>query len=698
MTKGRGRPGQRGESRVSARAVRSDREQEALPRRPADFEKRRALGTMLLFPVSLLYYELVFRLFTTGNVFQRSTLVTVLFCFVYGGFGYLLCTLFKNRRWNYIVGAALLLLTALPYGVEAFLYWSFKVFYNLNAIFHGAGDVATGFGRDVLKMIFSLGGLARIVLFLLPTALYLLAGAAPAPIPMRERANVLAKMAAFYTLCIIFIHMSPSMTLLYGDRYNFQKAVEGFGLATGIQLDAREGMLGRTTFTEAVEFPVVEGEASEEPAPASEEPVVYEPNELFLPLNDPNATGRIKELNDYVATLTPSMKNKYTGLFEGKNLIMITAEAFTTEVIDPVRTPTLYRMATKGVQFTDFYQFASAGTTGGEYQHIFGLIPAWGLDSMTGMTNHSYNMSIANMLTAKGYYGMAYHNNDYQYYDRHITHNRLGYSHGYMGYGNGMEQYVEGTWPESDLEMFQGTLPNYIDKRPFNIYYMTVSGHSTYSYDSDAMARKHWDAVEDLDHSDAVKAYLAANMELEDSMTYLIGELEAHGIADDTVICMTGDHYPYGLDFDEDAGYVEELYGYPVDTVFERDHNTWILWSGCLEKMDPIVIDAPTFSLDILPTLCNLFGLDFDSRLYPGRDVFSDAMPLVFTISNDWKTEYGRYYSWEDKFTPADPDQPLPANYVENISNIVQNKIQFSSGVLHEDYFGYLFLKEHAVG
>lgn len=202
--------------------------------------------------------------------------------------------------------------------------------------------------------------------------------------------------------------------------------------------------------------------ASEEPAAetASEEPAVYEPNELALPLTDPNATGQIKELNDYVATLTPSMKNKYTGLFAGKNLIMITAEAFTTEVIDPVRTPTLYRMATKGVQFTDFYQFASAGTTGGEYQHLFGMIPSLGLDSMTGMTGHSYNPAIANLLTAKGYYGMAYHNNDYAYYDRHITHNRLGCSHGYMGYGNGMEQYVTSQWPANYAENISNIVQN----------------------------------------------------------------------------------------------------------------------------------------------------------------------------------------------------------------------------------------------
>ena len=96
-------------------------------------------------------------------------------------------------------------------------------------------------------------------------------------------------------------------------------------------------------------------------------------------------------------------------------------------------------------------------------------------------------------LNSLGYYGMAFHNNDYQFYTRNTTHNRLGYSEGFMGWGNGMEDYVEPVWPESDLEMFEGTVPLYIENEPFNVYYMTVSGHSNYSYSANAMARAHWD-------------------------------------------------------------------------------------------------------------------------------------------------------------------------------------------------------------
>ena len=95
-----------------------------------------------------------------------------------------------------------------------------------------------------------------------------------------------------------------------------------------------------------------------------------------------------------------------------------------------------------------------------------------------------------------------------------------------MGYGNGMEKYVEPCRPQSDYQMFTGTVPTFIDKQPFNIYYMTVSGHSNYTPGSNDMTEKNWDRVKDLTCSAKVKGYIAANLELEDAVAYLVEELE----------------------------------------------------------------------------------------------------------------------------------------------------------------------------
>lgn len=120
-------------------------------------------------------------------------------------------------------------------------------------------------------------------------------------------------------------------------------------------------------------------------------------------------------------------------------------------------------------------------------------------------------------------------------------------------------------------------------------------------------------------------------------------------------------------------------------------HSSLILWCGSLEDQEPIVVDSPTFSLDILPTLSNLFGTEFDSRLMPGRDVFSDATPLIFNTNYDWKTDLGTYYAASGTFVPKDSDTVVPEGYVDAILATVRNKMRYCGSALDTDYFRYLF-------
>ncbi|MCR5210852.1 MAG: sulfatase-like hydrolase/transferase [Lachnospiraceae bacterium] len=413
------------------------------------------------------------------------------------------------------------------------------------------------------------------------------------------------------------------------------------------------------------------------------------------------AGGKVGEVDAYVASLQPSRQNPYTGMFKGKNLIIICAEAFSgPNVIDPDLTPTLYRLSTKGINFNDYYQQSTAGTTGGEYQLLFGLLPTSGGSSVRTITANGTHTNIGAMLGEEGYYGMAFHNGSYTYYHRNETHNKLGYSEGFMGMGNGMEAFVGKKWPESDVEMMEGTLPMYIDHQPFSVYYMSVSGHSGYTFGTNAMSKKNRDAVEawceakGLQYSEEVMAYLAANLELENAVAYIVETLEEKGIADDTVICINADHFPYGLDKDASLGnmpYLSELYGYPVTTYEERDRNRAIIWSGMLEKYAPIEVNTPASSIDLLPTLCNLFDTDWDSRLYPGRDVFSDALPVAFNTNYDWKTDLGTYNAAKKTFTPVNDQVVIPDGYVAGVSSLVKNKITFCKSVLNYDYYTHVY-------
>lgn len=643
---------------------------------------------LFVFSIIIFYYEILLNIFTVQEFFNINWLYVLLFSFSYGGFILLLLTLIKNKKAIHIVSSVLLVLLPILYLVQCFVYFQFKVFYDLQTMFGGAGDALNGFSGEIFSMIFSFKGAVAIILYFVPFVLFMVfAKQIIRNIEIKLFSYITATINTVlcYGLALLLIMTNTVSFSVYKTEYNYNSAIYSFGFMSAFRLEIKNKLFSDDNFFEPIATPTV--------AP-SKEPEIVEYGENVMDLDLSGGAGKIAELNEYVKTLTPSKKNKYTGMFKGKNLIFISAEAFTAEVIDPKLTPTLYRLATKGIQFTDYYQPDIAGTTGGEYQNIFGMLPtAGGLSFKNTSQNFNY-MTIGSQLNRLGYYGKAFHNNSYTYYSRHLTHINIGYSDGFMGYGNGMEQFVKNRWPQSDLEMFEGTVPTFIDNQPFNVYYMSVSGHSGYSKQGNSMVSKNWDCVQHLNFSDSVKGYLAANYELERAVTYLVDQLYQRGIADDTVICISSDHFPYGLDKNARLGNMpnlSELYGYSVNTVFERDHSRLILWCGELEKSEPIVVSTPTISLDILPTLSNLFGTEFDSRLFPGRDVFSDAEALVFNSSYDWKTEYGTYYASKGEFVPSVDVEKIPEDYVNRMKTIVRNKIRYCAGVLDNDYFRYLF-------
>lgn len=511
---------------------------------------------------------------------------------------------------------------------------------------------------------------------------------------------------ASYVLALILVSSSGPYGLVYSQRYSFPQATENFGLLTSMYKEIWNATAGpqETSFTGTKMAPAIDEEKVDVDAGAEADKkkttvAKAAPNTLDINFSALAKTtdGTWAALDTYVASQTPSLRNDMTGIFEGYNLVFVSAEALSAEAIREDTTPTLYRMATKGIQFTDYYQPASAGTTGGEYLNIFGMLPTDGGASVIDTAEHNNYVTMGFTLNRLGYDGWAFHNNDFTYYSRDLTHNELGYNHGYMGIGNGMEQWITPQWPESDLEMVKGTWENLYGslgdaEHPFNVYYMSVSGHSLYSPEINAMSEKWWDEVADLPYSEEVRAYLAANIDLDRAMEYLIKQLEKRKIANRTVIVIAADHFPYGLD-DDSLGslpVLSELYGHDVSSLLDRDHNRLIIWSGALEKKKPIVVDTPTSSMDILPTLLNLFGAEWDSRLLPGRDVFSDRSPLVFDLNYDWKTDLGTYLSSEDSFTPAE-GATVPDGYVESMHEVVADKISYCTAVLDTDYYRHVF-------
>ena len=593
--------------------------------------------------VTVVYCEVLLHLWTMdGFSFGRFAAV-VLFALGFGGLLGQIAGFIGHKKWGKWITVALAAVVSVLYIVEYFVNDAYRSFMPMRMLLGGAKGVTTDFGGVVVSLVLS--GFWRILVMLLPALLYALL-ARPVRTTWKIRWFLLAGAVAAYLLGFGVVRGVGTDAARLSDAYNFDSAVRVFGLNIAIPLDAVNG--GESS-EETPGFLVVEPVAAPteappavstpvgETAPAETEPAAYGDNVMdidFDALIASTGNSHINAISQYVASLTPSKKNEYTGMFAGKNLILITAEAFSKQVIDPELTPTLYRMATRGIQFTDYYQPAWGGsTTTGEFSNVTGLVPA--------------------------------------------------------DVGMCMKQAVY-----QDLFLTMGidiSVPQYIDQQPFSIYYMTVSGHCGYSLKDNAMSRKNYDLV-DYDGSEAVKCYLASQLELEKAMESLIRQLEEAGIANDTVIVISPDHYPYGLErsatWKNAKNYLKELYGVTEMNRFSRDNNALIIWSGCLEDKN-LKVETPVYSLDILPTLSNLFGLDYDSRLLVGRDVFSDTEPLVLWPEFSWKTDKGTYEAESRTFTPAE-GADVEDGYVERIKAIVSNKISYSREVQNMKYFQVL--------
>lgn len=411
----------------------------------------------------------------------------------------------------------------------------------------------------------------------------------------------------------------------------------------------------------------------------------------------------IQKLHQYFASQPATRKNEYTGMFEGYNLIYITAEAFSPYCVDEELTPTLYKLVNNGFVCRNYYVPPTGESTcGGEFMNCTGLYinpnRPRGVYSFVQTAEMYLPFTMAHQFERQGITSYAYHNNNLTYYSRHLTIPNLGYEFKAPNAGTMSEQEAldngllfemehPNQWPQSDLEMIQATLPEYLtQEEPFHAYYMTVSGHMYYSFSGNYMSYKNRDAVSDLPYSSACRAYIACNIELDKALEYLIEHLDEAGVLDKTVICMSADHYPYGLTNEE----LNELAGYELEEDFEIYKSNLILWNSAMES--PVYIDKPCCSVDIIPTLSNLFGFPYDSRLLPGKDILSDSPGLVVMLANrSYITDDYMYNSATRDITDLDGNEIEIAS--EEITAMRQKiNLQFTMNqlLIENDYYSYI--------
>lgn len=480
----------------------------------------------------------------------------------------------------------------------------------------------------------------------------------------------------------------------YSSDTTTTQTAERFGLLTALRLELtatqevaeaeEEDYFSFDAEPETEPVEDVESTAPEEEAPTEPGYNVLEID--FDALNELTENETIETINNYCAGLSGTQKNEYTGMLRNYNLIYICAESFSPAAIDPELTPTLYKLANSGIVFENYYTTYPNNTTDGEYSLVMGLYP----DSTRGKTANSFYASrnsylpytLGTIFTEQaGIQTYGYHNYLGSFYGRDETHTNMGYTMKFARDG----MTFTSSWPASDLEMMEQSADDYITANSqFHAYYMTFSGHYKYTPGVNPMVDRNWSLVKEQPYSQTAKAYLSCNIELDKALEYLMQRLEEAGVADRTAIVLAADHFPYGL---PDRQYAE-LVDYDVD-VFTKYRSTLIFWVGGLEE--PIVVEEYCSNVDVLPTVLNLWGFEYDSRLLAGTDVFSDGTHVAVLSDKSFFTDKVWFHASSGKTRYLVDESELPEDYVENMIKYVKTKFTLSANILNTAYYNFLY-------
>lgn len=671
----------------------------------------------LYLPLLLVYLEVVLHL-ATGNAMTYFP-IYLLFSLSAGSLLALLPILLPPLAGRILTVLLSFLLTLL-FAAELIAKHTLQAYYPLSTLETAAGNRLSDYAGVILPA--TAAALPLLLLFFLPTLLLwplFRWGLAQGQPPRRGAAIFAAAAVAFHLLGLAVVHapwpgdLTPAK--LYRSDTNFDDQVEQLGLVTMLHLDVKHMLFPAKAGLDS-DFDGLDGLDSSgdgsggDTSAVEEQPVIdTSPNVMDVDLdslaaNAPNED--VSWLANYFSSASPTRKNEYTGMFKGYNVIQLVIEGFSGYAIDPELTPTLYKLANEGFVFNNYYTALHyTSTSNGECQTLLGLYPKNGNPitmKRTGVLGTNAYFSLAQQLGREGYQVLGYHGN-YDMYGRQASHTNLGYTWKQFGTGLDVDTTSSGeiAWPARDTQVIENSVDDYINSdQPFHVYYLTISGHMPYS--NNRIVQPYLDQVRALPYSQTTQNYMATVMEVDRALELLLQKLEEAGKLDKTLIIATGDHIPYS-----NAGVLEELSGRTFGSSkdlealnesaidFDVYKNTLILWSASMEE--PVQVDKPCCQVDILPTVSNLLGLEYDSRMLSGRDILSDSEGLVIFTSRSWRSDRGFYNRYTQTFTPAEGvtmTQEEQEQYVSTMKKLVEYKLACTPMIVENDFYNLLFPRE----
>lgn len=384
------------------------------------------------------------------------------------------------------------------------------------------------------------------------------------------------------------------------------------------------------------------------------------------------------ELDEYYAAADKNehQDNEMTGVFEGKNLILIMMESIDTWMLTEDCMPNLYKLQQCGISFSENYapMFISAGTFNSEFIANTGLVPPSTGANVEVYAKNEFPYSAANLFKAEGYEANSFHSASPLIYNRGEIHKNLGFG-SYNSYTQmGMENYMLDSQLLNGFELIT-------EGEKFFSFIITYSGHGPYTEEMHEISDAHIEKAKELAAAHGIDAdeknlseytyALAHALETDEFIGGLTQRLEDSGLLEDTVVVLFTDHYSKYM---TDHEFVNQLKS--VNYEYEVYRTPFIIYSA---DVQPEEITKVSSTLDILPTLANMFGLDAPYRYYAGNDIFGSGGGYAPFPGNKWYD--GEVYYNQNTGTEYTPEQ-------ENKAGLINRSVAMSMDTVRCSYFG----------
>lgn len=392
------------------------------------------------------------------------------------------------------------------------------------------------------------------------------------------------------------------------------------------------------------------------------------------------------EIDAYFDSRQPVTENDMTGIFAGKNVVLVLMESMDDWAIGE-HTPTICRLMEEGINFTHFYTppYGGVRTFNSEFCTNTGtFLSSRGGYAFDYVTN-DFRQSLASRLTNQGYSALVYHYNDPSFYSRGVFSPAMGYG-AYISY----QDYVE-AGSERDLYDDQFLFNNpavsysFFREGPKLNFIITRSAHMSYRYNE---VLSYWGlqkypeyrGLTGNEEEDCM--YLKARL-VDDLFARLLEELEAHGELENTVIVAFTDHYTYAM---EDQQLVLDRSG--VDDPLLVEKTPCFIWSADGPSLQ---VDKTLNTADLLPTVLNLLGMDHEFS-YIGHDAFDADYPGYALFPNgSWITQGIAYNAKNQKVMYPDgetPDTPAVTEaFMQEMAERVNEFVRINNLILETDYY-----------